>query len=135
MLYLFSIVFFGDKLSSNDIRGRRGRDRMVVRFLTACAISAYHHYCCEFEPHSWRGVLDTTLCDKVCQWLAAGRWFPPGIPVSFNKTGRNDVTEILLKVVLNTINPNPLTTSSLGLCQGSYLQSTNHQWAYWYLKM
>ena len=20
---------------------------------------------------------DTTLCDKVCQWLAAGRWFPP----------------------------------------------------------
>jgi hypothetical protein len=24
---------------------------------------------------SWRGVLDTTLCDHVCQWLAAGRWF------------------------------------------------------------
>jgi hypothetical protein len=24
---------------------------------------------CEFEPHSWRGVLDTTLCDKDCQWL------------------------------------------------------------------
>jgi len=21
------------------------------------------------------GVLDTTLCDKVCQWLATGRWF------------------------------------------------------------
>ena len=21
---------------------------------------------CEFEPRSWRGVLDTTLCDKVC---------------------------------------------------------------------
>jgi hypothetical protein len=21
----------------------------------------------EFEPRSWRGVLDTTLCDKVCQ--------------------------------------------------------------------
>jgi hypothetical protein len=30
----------------------------------------------------------TTLCDKVCQWLAAGRWFPPGTPVSStNKTG------------------------------------------------
>jgi hypothetical protein len=26
-----------------------------------------------------RGVLDTTLCDKVCQWLATGRWFSPGI--------------------------------------------------------
>jgi hypothetical protein len=23
-----------------------------------------------------------TLCDKVCQWLAAGRWFSPGPPVS-----------------------------------------------------
>jgi len=20
----------------------------------------------------------TTLCDKVCQWLATGRWFSPG---------------------------------------------------------
>jgi hypothetical protein len=27
--------------------------------------------------HSWRGVLDTTLSDKVCQWLAAGQWFSP----------------------------------------------------------
>jgi hypothetical protein len=26
-----------------------------------------------------RGVLDTTLCDKVCQWLATGWWFSPGI--------------------------------------------------------
>ena len=24
---------------------------------------------------SWRCVLNTTLCDKVCQWLATGRWF------------------------------------------------------------
>jgi hypothetical protein len=30
---------------------------------------------CEFESRSWRGVLDTPLSDKVCQWLAAGRWF------------------------------------------------------------
>jgi hypothetical protein len=22
--------------------------------------------CLEFEPRSWRGVLDTTLCDKAC---------------------------------------------------------------------
>jgi hypothetical protein len=26
----------------------------------------------EFEPRSCRGVLDTTLCDKVCQRLATG---------------------------------------------------------------
>jgi hypothetical protein len=34
-----------------------------------------------------------------------GRWFSPGTPVSYtNKTDRNDITEILLKVVLNAIN-------------------------------
>jgi hypothetical protein len=64
-----------------------GRDRMVVGFTTTCAISAYH-----------RGVLDTSLRDKVCQWLATGRWFSPDIPVSStNKTDLHDITEILLK--------------------------------------
>jgi hypothetical protein len=46
------------------------------------------------------------VCDKVCQWLVAGRWFSPGTPVSStNKTDDHDilVTEILLKVALNTI--------------------------------
>jgi hypothetical protein len=43
------------------------RDRMVVGFTTTSAISAYHHSSCELEPRSWRDVLDTTLCDKVCQ--------------------------------------------------------------------
>jgi hypothetical protein len=27
-------------------------------------------------------VRSTTSCDKVCQWLASGRWFSPGTPVS-----------------------------------------------------
>ena len=55
-----------------------------------------------------RGVIDTTLCDQVCQWPAAGRWFSPGTPVSYtNKTDHHDITEILLKVALNTI-PYPL---------------------------
>ena len=55
---------------------------------------------------SWRGVLDTTLCDKVCYLLAAGRWFSPGIPVSStNKTDSHDITKLLLKVALNTITP------------------------------
>jgi len=43
--------------------GRRGLDRMVFGFTNICGISAYHHWCCEFERRSWRGVLDTTLCD------------------------------------------------------------------------
>jgi hypothetical protein len=46
-------------------------------------------------------TLDTTLCDKVCQWLATGWWF--SLVFSTNKTGRHDITEILLKVALNTI--------------------------------
>jgi hypothetical protein len=52
-----------------------------------------------------RGVLDATLCDKVCQWLETDRWFSPGIPVfSTNKTDFHNINEILLKVALNTIN-------------------------------
>jgi hypothetical protein len=39
--------------------------------------------------------------DKACQWLAAVRWFSP--VSSTNKTNPYDITEILLKVVLNTI--------------------------------
>ena len=60
--------------------------------------------CCAFESCLWWGVLDTTLCDKVCQWLVTDRWFSPGTPIySANKTDRHDITEIMLIVVLNTI--------------------------------
>jgi len=51
-------------------------------------------------PLRW-GVPDTTLCDKVCQWVTAGQRFSPG---TTNKTNRHDIAEILLKVTLNTIN-------------------------------
>ena len=37
-------------------RGRRGRDRMVVRFTTTYAIGSYHHWCCEFESRTGRGI-------------------------------------------------------------------------------
>ena len=85
-------------------RCRRGRDRMVVGFTSTCAISAYHHQSWQFEPRSWQGVLDT-VCDQVCQWRATGRWFSPDTPVSStNKTDLHDIAEILLNVVLNTIN-------------------------------
>ena len=47
---------------------------MVVGFTTAYiyAISADHHWCCEFEYISIMQGECTTLCDKVCQWLATG---------------------------------------------------------------
>jgi hypothetical protein len=45
----------------------------------------------------------TTASDKVYQLLAHDRWFSPGTPASSTtKTGRHDIAEILLKVVLNT---------------------------------
>ena len=44
-----------------------------------------------------RGVLNTTLCDKVFQWQVVSSTY---------KTDHHDITEILLKVVFNTIKPN-----------------------------
>ena len=65
-------------------------------------ISVYYHLSCVFKACSWRGVLDTTAYDKVCQWLAAGRWFSPS--TSFSKiTYRRDIIGILLKMALRTI--------------------------------
>ena len=56
----------------------------------------------------------TTLCDQVCQWLATARWFSPGPPVSStNKTDRHNITEILLKVALNTIKQSNKQTNIL----------------------
>ena len=73
---------------------RPGRGHMVVGFTTTWEVS-------EFESRSWRGELDTTLCDKVCQWLAADRWFSLGIPrfpPTITLTDRHDIAEILLKL-------------------------------------
>jgi len=81
--------------------GRHGRDRMVVGCTPTYAISAYHHLSCDFESRSWRGLLDTALCDKVCQWLPTGWWFSSGTPIlSTNKTDRHDTAETLLKVTV-----------------------------------
>ena len=58
-----------------------------------------------------RCALDKTLCEKVCHWLPAVRWFYPGTPVSStNKTDLHDIAEILLKVALNTITPTLIKT-------------------------
>ena len=60
-----------------------------------------------FWVRIWIRARCTTLCDKVCQWLAAGRRFSPCTLVSStNKTDSNAITEILLKVALNSIQPN-----------------------------
>jgi hypothetical protein len=87
--------------------GRRGRDRLVVGFTTICAISAYHHWYCEFESRSGRGVQHYVIslrvtCDRSVLF--------PDLPVSStNQTDHHDITEILLKVALNTIKQTNLT--------------------------
>ena len=35
------------------------------------------------ESCSWRGVLDTVLCDQVCKWIATGLWFSLCTLISF----------------------------------------------------
>ena len=65
--------------------------------------------------------------DKVYQLLAHGRWFSPGTPASsITKTGRHDIAEILLKVVLNTKNQsiNQSLTSHPVICL--HLSSNHH---------
>jgi hypothetical protein len=82
---------------------------MVIGFTTTCAISAYHYKSFEFESSWWRGERDTTLCDKVCQWLATGLWFSPGTPVSC--TNENWLPRYNWNIVESDIkhhNPNPL---------------------------
>jgi hypothetical protein len=62
----------------------------------------------------------TTLCHKVCQWLAIGRWISPGSPVSStNKTDRHDIPEILLKVALNTIKQTSNNCNTMGVNSGA----------------
>ena len=62
---------------------------MVVGFTTTCAISA----CLEFEPvHG-----EVNLIQHYAINLSV---------TSTNKTDHHDITEILLKVAINTINPN-----------------------------
>ena len=62
-----------------------------------------NQFCCEFKYRSWRGVLNTTLCDKVCQWLAVDLWFSLG---TLGFLRQEDLqpryNDILLKVALNT---------------------------------
>jgi hypothetical protein len=47
----------------------------------------------KIQDRSWWGVLDTTLCDKVCQLLETGRLFSPG-------SDSHKINEILLKVAV-----------------------------------
>jgi hypothetical protein len=68
---------------------------MIAGFTTTYAISAYHHWRCEFESRSGRGVQHYVIK------FVSDLWF--SLVSSTNKTDRHDITEILLKVALNAI--------------------------------
>jgi hypothetical protein len=81
-----------------------------------------------------RDVLDTTLCDKICHWLATCQWF--SLVSSTNKTDRYDIAEILMKVGLNTITLTLTQTSVQNLTCNHYtlflifacIQWTQYHW-------
>jgi hypothetical protein len=66
---------------------------MVVGFTTTYAIIAYHHWCCEFESRSGRGV-QYHVIKFVGDLRQVG---------GFLRVLRHDIAEILLKVALSTI--------------------------------
>ena len=77
------------------MRGRRGHDRMVVGYTTACAISAYHLLSCGSDPVHGEVYL---IHHYVIKWFAAGRWFSSGPPISStNKTDRHDIAENIVE--------------------------------------
>ena len=69
-------------LNALFIGGRRGRDRMVVGVTTSNTISGYHHWCCEFESPSARGVKHyvikiVNILPQVPSFLRVLRFPPP----------------------------------------------------------
>ena len=54
---------------------------------------------------SYGSWINNYLCNQCLSPLMAGQWFSPGTLVtSNNKTDCHDITEVVLKVALNTIN-------------------------------
>ena len=62
--------------------GHHGFDWIAVGFTSTYEISAYLHFSCEIDFHPWSGVINKTLCDKVCKWIAEGLLFASGTLLS-----------------------------------------------------
>ena len=99
-IFIFSFnnsnaIFFSCNRNIAWLWGRRGSDRMVVGFTTTYASGAYDHWCCEFESRSRRGVQHYVIkfvsdLRQVVGFLGSSGFL-------------HHITEILLKVALNTI--------------------------------
>ena len=85
--------------------GRRGCDCMVIGFTTTYAISVYQHLRYEFESRSGEVYWMQHYVIKFVSDLQQVSGFSRGSLISStSKTDRHDITEILLKVALNTKN-------------------------------
>jgi len=75
---------------------------MVFSFCVGFCFGNLFGYC-EFESHSGQDIQHYVI-KFVSDWQE-GRWFSSGTSVSSTyKTDSHDITELLLKVALNTIN-------------------------------
>ena len=94
-------------------RDHHGCDRMVVGFTTTYAVGAYHHWYCEFESRSGRGVQHYVLkfvsdFRQISDFLWFIRFPPPIID-------RHDISEICLKAALNTTKQTNKQTDICGI--------------------
>jgi hypothetical protein len=81
---------------------------MVYGFTTTYEISVSHQSCCEFESRSGQGVQPYEI-----KFVSD---FSPEPPVSTtNKTDCHDITEILLKGELNTINQTKINKININI--------------------
>ena len=68
------------------------------------------------------------------EWFATGLRFSPGTPVSStNKTDRHNITEILLKVALNTITLTPENVEQFIINLGFVSPRNESFFSLWYL--
>ena len=67
-----------------DVNESRGLDRMVVGLTTTYAINAYHHWCCEFESRTGRGVQHYVISLSVTGDRSVV--FSPGPPIKLTAT-------------------------------------------------
>ena len=93
---------------------------MWTEFTTTYAISAYHHWCCEFKSRSGQSVQHYVIkfVSDIWRQVSDFLW---ALVSSTNKADRHDITEILLIVALNTIK----LTSQIKL--HVYMQKPQHQ--------
>jgi len=94
----------------SKLGGHHGHEHMVDGFTTTCAKVPNTTNVVSLNPtHGEVYSIQHYVIKYVSDFWQAGEWFSPGTPVSStNKTNRHSITEILLKVALNIITPNPI---------------------------